>query len=127
MYLGYNRPLEATDLYRLQEHKNAELIAEKITASFEKRKAKADAYNERLISGQISPGIKKLWWTLKGGRKEREQKWREETGKKKPSLALAMNDSVLWWFWSGAIMKVFGDTAQLLSTLLVKVSRVVSL
>ena len=121
MYLGYNRPLEATDLYRLQEHKHAEVIAKKITASFEQRKANADAYNERLASGQISPGIKRLWWTLKGNRKEREQKWREETGRKKPSLALAMNDSVLWWFWSGAIMKVFGDTAQMLSTLLVKV------
>ncbi|KAG7096565.1 hypothetical protein E1B28_003986 [Marasmius oreades] len=31
-----------------------------------------------------------------------------------------MNDSVKWWFWSGGLFKVLGDTAQITSPLLVK-------
>lgn len=119
--LGYARPLDPEDLYKLQDPRNAKVIGDKIIASFERRRAKADAFNERLEKGEISPGLKYLWWTIRGNRKEREKQWREVHGKKRPSLVLAMNDSVAWWFWTGGVMKCLADSAQVLSPLLVKV------
>ncbi|KAG1825133.1 ABC transporter [Suillus variegatus] len=118
--LGYARPLESSDLYRLQEERGALPIAEAILASFKTRQKKAAEYNERLTKGEISPGLRGLWWSIKGVRKEREKQWREKDGKRKASLILAMNDSVFWWFWSAGILKVIGDTAQITSPLVVK-------
>jgi hypothetical protein len=119
--LGYARPLEAPDLYKLQDHRSATAIADKINASFEARQKKADAYNARLASGEVKPGWRAVWWFIRGNRKEREKRWRDVTGKKKASLAYALNDSVKWWFWSAGILKVISDTAQVTSPLLVKV------
>ncbi|KAG6909964.1 hypothetical protein DXG01_014233 [Tephrocybe rancida] len=119
--LGYARPLEAPDLYKLQDTRGAAYIAQKINASFDRRHKEAQEYNARLENGEISPGLwKKTVWTLSGKRKEKEKKWREVDGKKRASLIWAMNDSVKWWFWSGGVFKVIGDTAQVTSPLLVK-------
>ncbi|TFK40264.1 ABC transporter [Crucibulum laeve] len=118
--LGYARPLEASDLFKLQPDRGAAYIADQINASFDRRVKEANEYNERLAKGEISPGLKGVWWTLSGKRKEREEKWRNGTGKKKASLVWAMNDSVKWWFWSSGFLKVVGDTAQVTSPLVVK-------
>ncbi|KAF8756166.1 ABC transporter [Rhizoctonia solani] len=56
--LGYARPLEAPDLWKLQDSRSAEVMSNLILQSFERRKAEADAYNERLKSGQIGPGLR---------------------------------------------------------------------
>ena len=120
--LGYARPLEATDFYKLQPDRGAAYIADKITESFERRVKIANEYNENLANGEIKPSlIKALWWTLRGNREAKEKKWRDETGRKKASIVWAMNDSVAWWFWSAGLFKVVGDTAQVTSPLLVKV------
>ncbi|KAF9255406.1 ABC transporter [Marasmius fiardii PR-910] len=118
--LGYSRPLEATDLYKLQDERSAAYIGNRILESWERRQKTAEEYNNRLANGKILPGWRKVWWTAHGRREEREKHWREVSGKKKPSLAMAMNDSVAWWFWSSALLKILGDTAQLTSPLLVK-------
>ena len=122
MRLGYSRPLEATDLYKLQDDRSSGVIAEKIIRSFEARKTKADEYNTRLANGEISPGLKGIWWSVRGQRQEREKEWREKTGKKKPSFAMAVNDSVFWFFWSAGILRLISDVALITSPLLVKVS-----
>ncbi|KAG6817159.1 hypothetical protein H0H87_012120 [Tephrocybe sp. NHM501043] len=119
--LGYARPLEAPDLYKLQDSRSAAYIAEKINTSFDRRHREAQEYNARLETGEISPGLwRKTFWMLSGKRDEKEKKWREVDGKKRASLIWAMNDSVKWWFWSGGVLKVIGDTAQVTSPLLVK-------
>ncbi|KAG6854376.1 hypothetical protein C0991_007367 [Blastosporella zonata] len=119
--LGYARPLEAPDLYKLQDNRSAASIAEKINASFDRRHKEAQEYNARLANGEIGPGLwKAAIWTLSGKREEKEKKWREVDGKKRASLIWAMNDSIKWWFWTGGILKVIGDTAQVTSPLLVK-------
>ncbi|KZV93776.1 ABC transporter [Exidia glandulosa HHB12029] len=118
--LGYARPLVETDLYKLQDSRSSKVIADKIMASYDAQMVKADAYNARLASGEISPGLKGLWWSLRGVRKEREAAWREKDGKKRPSLFIAMNHSVAWFFWSGGILKVIADISQVTSPLLVK-------
>ena len=120
--LGYARPLEATDLYKLQSERSAAHIADKITESFAQRLIFANEYNEKLANGEIKPGIKALWWTILGNREAKEKKWRDETGRKRASIVLAMNDSVKWWFWSAGFFKVIGDSAQVTSPLVVKVS-----
>ena len=121
LYLGYARPLEATDLYKLQSERGAAYIADQITESFSRRMKAANEYNEKLENGEIKPGLKVLWWTILGNREAKEKKWRDETGRKKPSIVLAMNDSIKWWFWSAGLFKIVGDTAQVTSPLVVKV------
>ncbi|KAF9046870.1 ABC transporter [Hymenopellis radicata] len=118
--LGYARPLEATDLYKLQDHRGAAIIGDKISRSFAKRQKDAAEYNARLLNGDIKPGLKAVWWTIRDDRAGKEKQWREKDGQRKPSLVYAINDSVKWWFWSSAIFKVIGDTAQVVSPLFVK-------
>ena len=120
--LGYSRPLEATDLYKLQDGRSSGAIAEKIIRSFEERQRKAAEYNSRLANGEISPGLKGIWWSIRGQRQEREREWREKTGKKKASLAMAINDSVFFFFWSAGVFRLVSDVAQITSPLLVKVT-----
>jgi hypothetical protein len=119
--LGYARRLEVTDLYKLQSERGAAHIADKITESFAHRMKIANEYNEKLANGEIKPGLKVLWWTILGSREAKEKKWREETGRKKPSIVLAMNDSIKWWFWSASLFKIVGDTAQVTTPLVIKV------
>lgn len=121
MALGYVRPLEASDLYKLQDHRASKVIADKIVASFEARVVAATAYNERLANGEIGPGLKAAWWSLRGSRAEREKHWREHDGRKEASLAMAMNDSIKWWFWTGGLLKLIADIAQITSPLVLKV------
>ena len=122
MALGYARPLQASDLWKLQEHRSSEVIANAILDSFEARRRKADEYNTRLANGEIKPPLRlSLMSRLRGDGDERLKRWVEKDGRKQPSLTLAINDSIKWWFWSGGLLKVVGDTAQGTSPLVVKV------
>ncbi|TFY58828.1 hypothetical protein EVJ58_g6166 [Rhodofomes roseus] len=118
--LGYARPLEDTDLYKLQDSRSSQVIADKILASFDRRRGAADEYNARLAAGEIKPGWRSLWWRLRGSRAEREKQWRQKDGRKRASLALALNDSVAWWYWSGGLLKLIADISTTLSPLVVK-------
>ena len=122
MALGYARPLQASDLWKLQEHRSSEVIAKTILDSFETRRRKADEYNTRLANGEIKPPLRlRLMSRLRGDGDERLKRWVEKDGRKQPSLTLAINDSIKWWFWSGGLLKVIGDTAQGTSPLVVRV------
>jgi len=103
--LGYARPLEPTDLWKLENHRSAAVISKKILDSFQRRSDEAENYNVRLANGQVKPGLQRLWWSLRGKTAEREKQWREKNGVKKPSLVWAMNDSVKWWFWSSGVRR----------------------
>ncbi|KAH9068491.1 ABC transporter [Lactarius deliciosus] len=121
MTLGYARPLEASDLWKLQDHRSSEVIANLILESFEARRREADEYNIRLSNGEIKPPLKlRLMSVLLGDGEGRLRQWVEKDGRKQPSLTLAINDSVKWWFWSSGILKVAGDTAQVMSPLVLK-------
>lgn len=76
--LGYARPLETTDLWKMDETRMSHVYADRILASFDRRQKAADAYNTRLANGEIGPGMKGLWWSLRGTRAEREKQWREK-------------------------------------------------
>jgi ABC transporter transmembrane region len=123
MTLGYVRPLEASDLWKLQDHRSAGVIAETILSSFDARRKKADEYNARLSSGEIKPplSLRVISW-LHGDGEERLKRWREKDGKAQPSLTWAVNDAIKWWFWSGGVLKVIADTAQVTTPLVQKVA-----
>lgn len=119
--LGYARPLEAGDLWKLQDDRSAAVIGAKIEQSFSARAKLADRYNAALAAGDIAPSrLQRAWWGVLGHRDEREARWREAS-KRSPSLALALSDAVSWWFWSAGILKLMADLAQNFSPLVVRV------
>ncbi|KAI6025090.1 hypothetical protein PISMIDRAFT_27312 [Pisolithus microcarpus 441] len=118
--LGYARPLEAPDLYKLQDQHASIRIANLVLESFKRRRKEAQEYNARLEGGKVKPGLRAIWWAVRGNRAAREKTWRERDGKHKASLILAMNDSIKWFFWSGGVLKVIADIAQVTSPLVVK-------
>lgn len=120
---GYARPLEATDLYRLGPERASELYAERIVESFERRKHEADAFNQRLDEGLVHPPFHKaFWWTITGRKEAKTKQWKENA-RCKPSLALACNDAVFWWFWIGGFFRLVADVGTITSPLIVKVCR----
>ena len=124
MTLGYARPLEASDLWKLQDHRSAGVIAETILSSFDaRRKRRPTSINTRLANGEIKPPAafaRSCRGCVVMG-EERLKRWKEKDGKAQPSLTWAMNDAVKWWFWSSGVLKVIGDTAQITSPLILKV------
>ncbi|KZT61359.1 ABC protein [Calocera cornea HHB12733] len=116
MTLGYQRPLQATDLWAMDDSRKSELLSTKLTAAWERRVKEAEEYNAKIDSGEIKiTGLTKL--------RSRVMRWRSEdkhTGRKIASLAWAMNDVFGVGFWAGGLFKVVGDTAQLMAPLLSK-------
>ncbi|KAL4062863.1 ABC protein [Scleroderma citrinum] len=139
MVLGYQRTLQASDLYKLDPSREINALSEKLESSWGKRVAAAAEWNAKLDRGDINPSVlKRLIWAMRAipsekdhrpDSKERnyserrmalEQRWREVEGRKEASLAWALNDVVGWSFWLGGVFKVFGDTAQLMQPLVLK-------
>ena len=56
LILGYARPLEAQDLYKLQDDRASNQIANIILESFEWRRKKAQEYNVKLERAEIKSG-----------------------------------------------------------------------
>ncbi|KAF9484380.1 ABC protein [Pholiota conissans] len=131
MTLGYQRTLQATDLWKLDESHTAEVLSAKFDDAWEERRAKAQAWNYDLEKGLINPNIwtRFLWllYSLAAGRNylrrraALEKQWRQHDGRKQPSIALALNDTLGVFFWVGGLFKVFGDTCQLLGPVLIRV------
>ncbi|KAG8960099.1 hypothetical protein FRC03_007064 [Tulasnella sp. 419] len=123
--LGYARPLQTTDLWKIDEARSAKEFSQKIDDGFARRVVEANEYNQRLERGEIKPPwTKKFRWYLTSRgeeqRKEKEQQWREKDGRKRPSLLMALHDSVKRWYWAGMTFRLLGDTAQITSPLIIK-------
>lgn len=114
--LGYQRTLQATDLWKLDETRQAGFLSDKLEASWTYRTRVADEWNVRLASGEIRPSLlKRTGWNLRSlahvteyskMRAQLEKQWLEVGGRKEPSLAWALNDVFGWRFWSGGLSKV---------------------
>lgn len=125
MALGAQRPLTAEDLWKLDEKREAKYLSGRLSTGFQKRWDDSEIYNEKLERGEIKPPVgKKIRWALGGGkgknRAEKEQEWRQSSGKKSPSLFWALSDVHGTYFWYGGLYKVVADTLQVTSPLLVK-------
>lgn len=114
--LGYQRTLQATDLWKVDETRETHRLSSTLDAAWERRRLEADAWNARLLAGEIKPRIlKRLHWvllSLSAGtryaerRSSYETRWREFDGKKEASLAWALNDTLGRFFWSAGAFKV---------------------
>ncbi|ORX36438.1 P-loop containing nucleoside triphosphate hydrolase protein [Kockovaella imperatae] len=134
MVLGYQRPLQATDLWKMDASREADGMSDRFLENWQRRQTKAQEWNESLPTRR-APFRLRLWWiftslwhllsqpsarsSLKHEYEASETRWRCETGRQQASLVRALNDSVSG-FWSGGAFKVFGDTAQLMTPLVVR-------
>jgi hypothetical protein len=148
MTLGYQRPLMATDLWKMDKTREAGPLADKFMQSYSKREIAAKEYNAKLIDPveAIQPSrYQRLKWrtelimhprrhrlsalpAIKAGPSQStraqklqilEEAWRQGSGRRKASIVMSLNDT-LTGFWAGGIFKVVGDTAQLMAPLLTK-------
>nr|XP_019012361.1 uncharacterized protein I206_03208 [Kwoniella pini CBS 10737]OCF51142.1 hypothetical protein I206_03208 [Kwoniella pini CBS 10737] len=123
MVKGYQRPLQATDLWK----------------ALEKRQAKAQHWNDQLNTARPRRSLKAKWRikamsnrglpedlsnyglldTYLHRYQALELEWRQRTGRKTGSITWALND-VMTGFWAGGLFKVASDTSQLMIPLLIK-------
>ena len=101
----------------MDESREAGNLGAQLDAAWTRRVAAANDWNTRLASGEIAPSVfQRAKWSMKalrgwqGSYAERraalETGWREDTGRKQPSLAWALNDVLGPRFWSGGYYKV---------------------
>ncbi|KAG2129053.1 ABC protein [Suillus bovinus] len=137
MILGYQRTLQAPDLYKMDPSRESTVLAAKLEAAWQRRVNTAADWNARLESGELVPSLfKRTSWALlaissndqKQGTTwfERytafQNHWRESEGRKEASLTWALNDAFRGMFWIGGIFKacVLGDTAQLMGPIVLR-------
>ncbi|KAL6299258.1 P-loop containing nucleoside triphosphate hydrolase protein [Sparassis latifolia] len=129
MLLGYQRTLQATDLWKLGEEMEAGYLGEKLDVAWARRLQAANEWNTKLAHGDLRPGLMNLLrWNIQAflsghytkRREELEQHWRYVDGKKQASIAWALNDVFGASFWLGGAFKVFGDTSQMMGPILVR-------
>jgi len=126
MTLGYQRALQAPDLWKMDSTRECGVLSRSFDDAWARRCAVTDEWNARLEKGAVNPSMmtraRWLFTSLHGGpdMEESERQWRVKDGRKKPSIAHALNDVFGWTFWSGGLFKVVGDTSQLMSPLLVR-------
>ncbi|KAF9237594.1 ABC protein [Melanogaster broomeanus] len=135
MILGYQRTLQASDLYKMDPSREAGRLSEKLEAAWARRVAAAADWNDRLEKGEIDPSfLTRLSFVFramlasqgKGGctyaerRAALEKHWRDVDGRKEASLTWALNDVFGDMFWIGGGLKVIGDTSQLMGPIVLK-------
>ncbi|EFI27939.1 ABC protein [Coprinopsis cinerea okayama7 len=125
MTLGYQRTLQATDLWRLDDEHSAARLTARFEAACKQRDEHASYVNKSLASGALQPSFpRRLSWYLKSAfssktRASLEEDWRNQ-GHSKASVPLALNDTLGRFFWIGGTYKVLADVAQLMCPLLVR-------
>ncbi|KAF5370179.1 hypothetical protein D9757_010634 [Collybiopsis confluens] len=133
MTLGYQRTLQASDLWKMDESQESGFLSERLDAAWMRRVQAANEWNTKLAAGEIKPGVlRRARWrmqsilkfgtgkTSKERRSQLEKKWREIDGRKTPSLAWSVNDVFGGMFWISGVYKVFSDAAQMMTPLLAK-------
>ncbi|KZP31699.1 ABC protein [Athelia psychrophila] len=134
MVLGYQRTLQAEDLHRLDPSRETEHLATTLNDAWARRVLAADAWNTRLESGDLAPGLlKRTRWACRAAfgtkdmgatyadrRAALEERWRAVDGRREASLAWALNDTLGFAFWIGGVFKVVSDTSQLMAPLIIK-------
>ena len=122
--MGYQRTLQATDLWKLDEARQCGTLSKQLDAAWDRRVRDAEEWNQRLASGEVNPGwfLRFQWFFIallalgkaprsKGSsfgerRAALESRWRDVDGRKHASLAWALNDTLGLSFWLGGLFKV---------------------
>lgn len=100
----------------MDDSRSSEILSSKFDESWARRKRYAETWNANLAKGLVEPGrFRQVLWffrSISAGkgyhtrRKELEKRWREVEGRKEASIALALNDALGWFFWTGGMFKV---------------------
>jgi len=123
--LGYARPLEKSDLYRLPPSRDSAKYAAQIERAFQRRKTHAEKTNVKIDNRELKPPLHlRLLWALMGGSTSRYDVWITNHPRAEPSLVLALNDAVFWWLWAGGVLKLLADVGTVCVPLLIRVSAV---
>lgn len=121
MALGSVRPLQPTDLWKMDDGRSSKLLADNLASSFDARVITAKAYNDRLADPTTPlPWPQRWMYPLLPHQEKREHDFRMKHGKKKAALVWALNDTFGRRFWMGALFKIFADLATSFSPLLIK-------
>lgn len=116
LVLGYKRELEATDLPKMDETREAGFLADKFEANFARRRKDVEEWNRGLNEGTYVPSsLQRMRWralaALGIGRAD---------GRREVGMAMALSDTFFWAFWSAGIYKIIGDVAQTTSPLVMR-------
>jgi len=123
--LGYARPLEKSDLYRLAPNRDSAKYATRIENAFQRRKAHADKINAKIDNRELKPPLHlRLVWALMGNSTSQYDTWITNHPRAEPSLVRALNDAVFWWLWIGGALKLLADVGTVCVPLLIRVSTV---
>ncbi|OWZ63367.1 hypothetical protein AYX15_04629 [Cryptococcus neoformans] len=121
MALGSARPLQDADLWRMDAARGAKPLSEKLLASYAARTKKANEYNARLADPNTPlPFSRRILYSVLPHREQREKDYRKKHGKKHASLAMSLLDVFGWFFMSAGFIKVFGDTCQAVTPLVIR-------
>ena len=121
--LGYARPLEKSDLYRLPPNRDSAKYAARIEKAFQRRKAHSDKINTKIDNHELRPPLcLRFVWALTGNSTDQYESWIKNHPRAEPSLVLALNDAVFWWLWVGGALKLLADIGTVCVPLLVRVS-----
>ncbi|EJD47908.1 ABC protein [Auricularia subglabra TFB-10046 SS5] len=130
MTLGYQRPLQATDLWKVDQSREAGFLSDKLDAAWDRRVREAAEWNASLDKGEVQPAaLRRALWTAAAmargrgwqtRRDARAEHWRTVDARRTASLAWALNEPFAFEFWSGGLFKVVADTAQLMGPLVAK-------
>ncbi|KAG1747129.1 ABC protein [Suillus paluster] len=127
MVLGYQRTLQASDLYKMDTSQESAVLAAKLEAAWQRRVKAAADWNARLESGELRPSFfKRTGWALRAipsrgqiqgatwseRRAAFQKHWRECEGRKEASLAWALNDVFF--------TQVIGDLGQIMAPLVLR-------
>ncbi|GEM08785.1 ABC transporter [Rhodotorula toruloides] len=116
LVLGYKRELEATDLPKMDETREAGLLADKFEANFARRRKDVEDWNRGLDDGTYVPStLQKMLWRVSSALGFSRADGRREVG-----MAMALSDTFFWSFWSAGIYKIIGDVAQTTSPLVMR-------
>lgn len=114
--LGYKRELEATDLPKMDDTREAGLLADKFEANFARRRKDVEDWNRSLDDGSYFPSsLQKMRWRASAALGLGRADGRREVG-----MAMALSDTFFWSFWSAGVYKVIGDVAQTTSPLVMR-------
>lgn len=121
MALGSARPLQPTDMWKMDEARSAERVSRRLVAKFTARQKKAEEYNARLADpANPLPRSRRILYALLPNREKREHDYRTKYGRKTPSLAWALSDTFGLYFWAGGLLKVVGDTSSAVTPLVMR-------
>ena len=113
MALGSARPLQPTDLWKMDDARSSALLSEKLVSNLMARQDKAAEFNRLLEDPNTPlPLWQRITFPLLPNRKAREKDFRTKSGKRTASLGWALSDTFGAYFWMGGTFKIVGDLAQ---------------